>query len=159
MARSPLPVRFVDRGAIEFGRELGDSAALSSTQILMMSTFLAALSWTALRASAAVVTQMGAVVRPWFRCRHAASGRKDPGEPRHRPRASLEWRVSGVLAQAHRRTHTEVRAPREVVDDRVRRLAQVIVRIDERWHHGLTGQVDSHCAGGRLHVGPPADLR
>src|SRR5438034_7152412 len=36
----------------------------SSTQILMMSTFLAASSCTALRASAVVVTQYGAVVRP-----------------------------------------------------------------------------------------------
>ena len=36
----------------------------SSTQILTMSTFFAAFSSTALRASATVVTQYGAVVRP-----------------------------------------------------------------------------------------------
>lgn len=125
----------------------------SSTQILMMSTFFAALSWTALRASAAVVTQIGAVVRP-------GSGPVMP-RPAVKIRASpavVCARLRRVLAETHRRTDTEVGAPAQVVDDRFARLAQMVVRIDDRRHHRLAGQVDTCGAGRCLHVRRTADL-
>ena len=62
-AQPPL-VRFVDDRAVDVGREFLVLAVPVSTQIFTMSTLCAASSPTALRPSASLATQYGAVVRP-----------------------------------------------------------------------------------------------
>src|SRR6516225_901468 len=112
----------------------------SSTQNLMMSTFFAASSSTAWRASAAVVTQWGAVVRP-------GSG---PVMPRH---------VGRVLPQAQRRADAVERATLEIIEQHLACLAQMSVRIDDRRHHSFAGQIHASRASRNRDVACAPNLR
>ena len=96
---------------------------------------------------------------PRFRRRDAAPGGEESRKARRGLGANLIRHVGRVLTKAHRRADAEVRAPPQVVDERLARLAQMRVRVDNRRHHGLAGQVDAHRARGHAHVGRPADLR
>ena len=128
-----------------------------------MSTFLAASSSTAARASAAVVTQCGAIVRPGsgpVMPRPAVKKRAAPGIfPSRVSCTDLERHVRRVLPQALRRADAVIRAPLQVVDQHLARLAEMLVRVDDRRHHGLAGEVHARRARGDAHVGGAADLR
>ena len=73
--------------------------------------------------------------------------------------ADLERHVGRVLPETLRRADTVVRTPRQIVDQHLARLAEMRVRVDDRRHHGLAGEVDSRRARGNAHVAGAADLR
>ena len=120
----------------------------------MMSTFLAAFSRTALRASAIVVTQYGAVVRPGSGAvmpRPAVKNRAagDPRPPSARAPGTTPRSCPG-RGSARRRRRS--RRAAQVVDQRFPRLAEMRVRIDDRRHHGLAGEVHARGASGDADV-------
>ena len=115
-----------------------------------MSTFFAASSCTALRPSAAVVIQYGAVgaagsgmvmPRPAVKKR-AAPGIVSPRILNGRSPVSCPRLIAALDAV--------VGAPLQVLRQRLARLAEMRVRVDDRRHHGLAGQVHALRPAGTL---------
>ena len=93
-----------------------------------------------------------------LRHRDAAARGEEPGRARQRLRAHLERALAGVLPEAHRRAHAVVGAAPQVLGERLPRLAEMRVRVDDRGHDRLPGQATRGRPRRHLHVGGPAHL-
>ena len=168
------PMRLVDDGAIEVGRELPDGAAsivhpgLDDPHVPPGEFFdggaCALLGRHRIRRVAHVVgTDLG-------ERREAATGRQKPCGIGVHFIPHLKWQLAKVGPHRLARRHTEVGEAMQVVENVLARVvlgpaaevfhvADVRVRIDQRGNHGLAGQVDPRRARRRRHVALPADAR
>ncbi len=124
----------------------------SSTQILTMSTFLAASSCTAFRASASVRDPVRSLGAPLLRHRDPAPGGAKPRGTGDRLFTHLERHITRVLAHAHDRADSPVRFALQEVDEPVSHDGDMRVSVDNRRHDGLAGQVHASRARGNLHL-------
>ena len=70
----------------------------------------------------------------------------------------LERHIAGILAEAHDRADPVVRLPLQLIDERLARHRHVRMRVDDRRHDGLAGQIDASRAGRNLQLSSSADL-
>jgi hypothetical protein len=152
-------MRFVDYRAVHFRRELVEHAVTivdPNLEDVDIEGRLLAHRGPCLLCTRQPVRNLRA---PGLRGRHPATRRAIQRSARKHLAAHLKHRRAVVEAKTHGRTHAEVRATGQILNESGALAAQMRVRVHDRRHDRKAGEVHAHGVRGNRHLTRSADCQ